>query len=104
MRRWHTLGLAAGLAVLPIAALAATFNGRSVDGRWYDGRVVSTTYGAYDCQVRFNGDRAFIRLTSAGITVVGIMDEEAILDPHEIVVNDPKRGVNWSLDCFDLGH
>lgn len=95
--------MAAALAI-PAAPHAATHHGRSVDGRWYEGRAVSTTYGSYSCQIKFNGDRAFIKLTEAGIQIVGILDEESIADPHDIVVNDPRRGVNWTLDCLDMNH
>ena len=95
--------LAALLAalLLPGPLGAATFRDRNVDGRWYEGRAVSTTYGAYDCQIKFHGDRVFIRL--AGLEIVGILEDEVLTDPHEIRVNDPKRGVDWTLDCFNLG-
>jgi hypothetical protein len=96
--------LLGALAALPPAPLAAaTFRGRNVDDRWYDGRAVSTTYGAYDCQMKFHGDRVFMRLQGVGVELVGVMDDEVITDPHDIVVNDPLRGVDWSLDCFNLG-
>ncbi len=93
--------LAAALT-LPAAPRAATHDGRNVDGRWYEGRAVSTTFGSYACQIKFSGDRALIKLSEAGIQIVGMLDEEGILDPHDIVVNDPKRGVYWTLDCFDM--
>ena len=102
--RWASLGLALA-ALLPFAgARAATYQGRGVDGRWYEGRAVSTTYGAYDCDIRFNGERVYMRLRSRGVQIVGILEDEAISDPHDITVDDPARGVIWSLDCFDLAH
>lgn len=84
------------------AAPAAMFNGRNVDDKWYEGRCVSTTYGAYRCQIKFNGDRAFFRPEGTSIQIVGIMEDETINDPHEILVNDPKRGVNWTLEVINL--
>jgi hypothetical protein len=106
MRRWT--GLAAmTLAVacaLPALTPAATLNGRSVDDRWYEGRAVSNTWGGYKCQMKFHGDRVFIRLEGAGVEVVGVLDDEELTDPHEIVVHDPKRGGDWTLDCINMGH
>ena len=63
------------------AARAAMYEGRKIDGRWYEGRAVSTTYGSYRCQIKFNGDRAFFarRLESRSS---GIPDEEVITDLH----------------------
>jgi hypothetical protein len=96
--------------LLPLALLmalaaplaAATYHGRPVDDVWYQGRCLCYTYGQFDCQIRFHGDRAFIRIPSEGIQVVGVLEDEAISDPHDVPVNDPKRGVNWSLDCLDM--
>ncbi|HTR96479.1 MAG TPA: hypothetical protein VMH61_01120 [Candidatus Acidoferrales bacterium] len=81
---------------------AATFHGQSVDGRWYDGKAVSTTFGAFRCQLKFTDDRVYIRPAEIGITIVGVLDDEVILDPHDIVAHDPKRGIDWSIDCFNL--
>jgi hypothetical protein len=92
-----------GLALASASPLAAaTYQGRPVDDVWYQGRCLCYTYGQFDCQIRFHGDRAFIRIPTEGIQVVGVLEDEIILDAHDIVVNDPKRGVNWSLDCLDL--
>lgn len=89
------------LALLGVPpASAATFKGRSVDGHWYEGKAVSTTYGAYDCKLQFHDNEVILDL--GGMQVVGVLEEEAILDPHEIVANDPKRGVDWTIDCFNL--
>ncbi len=95
---------AAALTCLAPSARAAMYEGRNVDGRWYDGRAVSTTYGAYRCQIKFNGDRAFIKLDGSSIQIVGILDEEVITDPHDILARDPKRGVNWTLEVVNLRH
>jgi len=100
-RRWLP-ALTFCAVLLPATAPAATFHGRNVDGRWYDGKATSTTYGAFNCQLRFNGDRVFIRPLGSGIQIVGVLDDEAIADPHEIVAHDPRRGVDWTIDCFDL--
>jgi len=100
-RLWIAALLA--LACLPGALNAATFNHRSVDGKWYEGKAVSTTYGSYDCQVKFTGDRVQLRLAGSTARVMGALDDEVITDPHEIVVHDQRRGVDWTLDCYNLG-
>ena len=87
--------------ILPVAVTAAVYRGRSVDDRWYEGRAVSTTYGAYDCRIRFHGDQVYLRL--GGVQVVGVLDEEVITNAHEIIAHDPRRGVDWTIDCYDLG-
>lgn len=82
---------------------AATYKGKPVDRRWYSGKAVSTTYGGYDnVQVKFEGERVYIKV--GGTQIVAFLDEETITDPHEIGCNDPKRGVNWVLSVYDLGH
>jgi hypothetical protein len=102
LRPTHALvALALGL-LLPAVLSAATFKGRPVDGRWYDGRAVSTTYGAYDCRIQFNGDRVYLQM--GGVQVVGMLEEEVITDAHEIHAHDPRRGVDWTIDCYNLGH
>jgi hypothetical protein len=96
------IALAALALLLPATMSAATFRGRPVDGRWYEGRAVSTTYGAYDCRIQFHGDQVYLRL--GGVQVVGVLDDEVITNPHEIIAHDPRRGVDWTIDCFDLGN
>ena len=98
-----TLAVAACLACAP-AARAAMYEGRNIDGHWYEGRAVSTTYGSSRCQIKFNGDRAFFKPDGSSIQIVGILDEEVITDPHDILVRDPKRGVNWTLEVVNLPH
>ncbi len=93
--------LAVTLAGAPGAA--AIYKGRRVDGRWYEGRVISTTFGAYDCQVRFDGERALVRLHGAGVQINGFLEDEVIEDPRQIDVEDPRRGVWWTLSVFNLG-
>lgn len=85
------------------SAAAAIYKGRRVDGRWFEGRIVSTTFGAYDCEVRFDGDRALIRLPSSGLQITGFLDDEVITDPRDITIEDPRRGVYWTLTVFNLG-
>ncbi|MBP8137587.1 MAG: hypothetical protein KAY61_05230 [Candidatus Eisenbacteria bacterium] len=96
--------LAVVAAMAAPAARAAMYEGRNIDGHWYEGRAVSTTYGAYRCQIKFNGDRAFFKLDGSSIQIVGMLDEEVITDPHDILVRDPKRGVNWTLEVVNLPH
>lgn len=95
----------AGLVSVGAAAPAdaAIYKGRRVDGRWYEGRIVSTTFGAYDCQVRFDGERALVRLHGAGVQINGFLEDELIEDPRQIDVEDPRRGVWWTLSVFNLG-
>lgn len=95
-----TLALSLGLVPL---AMAATYKGKHVDARWYSGKAVSTTYGGYDnVQIKFEGERVYIKV--GGQQVVAFLEAESIHDPHEIECNDPKRGVNWVLSVYDLGH
>lgn len=103
MRNAHIPVLALAGVLLATSGWAAIYKGRRVDGRWFEGRAISTTFGAYDCQVRFDGDRALIRLPAAGTQVVGFLEEETILDPHDITVYDPRRGIYWTLSVFNLG-
>lgn len=98
-----TLALGVAGASLADPASAAIYKGRRVDGRWFQGRVVNTTFGAYDCEVRFDGERALIRLRGAGLQLEGFLEDEVITDPREISVEDPRRGVWWTLSVFNLG-
>lgn len=95
--------LALAGVLLAGSASAAIYKGRRVDGRWFEGRVVSTTFGAYDCQVRFDGERALIRLPALSMQLEGFLEDEVITDPHDITVEDPRRGVYWTLNVFNLG-
>ena len=95
--------LAMGVLLLASSSLAATHGGRRVDGRWFDGRIVNTTFGAYDCQVKFDGDRATLKLASSNLQIVAFLEEEEIFDPSEITLYDPRRGVYWTLSVHNLG-
>jgi hypothetical protein len=97
-----TFVLAALGLLLPAALSAATFKGRPIDDHWFDGHAVNTTYGAYDCRIQFHGDRVFLQM--GGVQVVGILDDEVLTDPHEIIAHDPRRGVDWTVDCYNLGN
>lgn len=99
--RWTILLALAGV-LLAGSAVAAVYKGRDVDGHWFEGRATNTTFGAYDCEVKFNGDRALIRLRASGLQIVGMLEEEVILDPHDITVYDPLRGIYWTLSLHDL--
>ena len=102
--RFRNAFLVALALMVPAGAWAASYNGKSVDDRWYEGRAVSTTYGGYRCQIKFHGDRVFFRPESGSVQVVAILDEEVITDPHDILARDPRRGVNWTLEVFNLRH
>lgn len=101
------LGIAITLLLLALAvaagAAAATFKGRGIDERCYEGTATSTTYGRYECRIKFHGDRVFFRPEGSSLQIVGTLDDEAIVDAHEIVAHDPRRGVDWTLDVRDLG-
>ncbi len=103
MRRWLIPVLLLSGATFATAPQAASYKGRRVDGRWFEGRVVNTTFGAYDCQVRFSGERALIRLPALSLQLEGFLEDEIITDPHDITVEDPRRGVFWTLSVFNLG-
>lgn len=92
----------AGLLVAG-ASLAATYHGRRVDGHWFNGRILNTTFGSYDCQVKFDGDRATMKLHSSGLQIVGFLEDEEIFDPSDITLYDPRRGVYWTLSVHNLG-
>ena len=100
--RWLAALALLGL-VLAGSSLAATHKGRRVDGRWFEGRIVNTTFGSYDCQVRFDGDRATLKMPSSGVQIVGFLEEEEIFDPRDITLYDPRRGVYWTLSVHNLG-
>ena len=84
-------------------ALAATYQGRCVDGHWFEGRATNTTFGSYNCEIRFADDRAMLKITSLGIQIETFLDDEVISDPHDITVYDPRRGVYWTLSVSNLG-
>ena len=95
------LGLfAAFLAVGP--AGAATFQGRSVDGRRYQASVLNNDWGRIDdVEVRFHSEHAYVYIRGA-IRLVLILDDEEIADPHRIPAADPMNGVQWEIDIKDL--
>lgn len=84
-------------------SFAATYKGRNVDGHWFDGRATNTTFGSYNCQIRFADDRAMVRIPSLGMQIETFLDDEAISDPHDITVYDPRRGVYWTLSVRNMG-
>lgn len=102
--RRPVLAAIAASAIVAASSPAAVYKGRPVDGRWFDGRVVSDDFGAYDCQVRFHADRASVRLINSNLQIEGFLEEEAIGDPHRILLHDPKRGMYWTLDVYNFGY
>jgi hypothetical protein len=90
------LGLVAG------ASSAATYHGRSVDGRRYQGSILNYDYGLIDgVEVKFHAEHAFVYLRGGG-RVVLILQDEDIADPHRIPAEDPQRGVVWEISVTDL--
>ncbi len=92
--------LAASLCAEPAAA--ATFQGRSVDGRRYQASVLNPDYGMIDgVEVRFQGEHAYVYLHGGGRLILILQDEE-IADPRCILADDPRRGIVWELRVKDL--
>ena len=92
--------LAALLAVEEVSA--ATFQGRSVDGRRYQASVLNQDYGLIDgVEVRFQSEHAFVYLRGGGKLVLILQDED-IADPRRIPADDPQRGIVWEINVKDL--
>jgi hypothetical protein len=98
------LALAGLLAALVAAdgVAAATFQGKSVDGRRYQASVLNNDYGLIDAvEVRFQSEHAFVYLRGGGRLVLVLQDED-IVDPHCIPADDPRRGIVWEINVKDL--
>ena len=94
--------LALLLAGLAGASRAATYRGRSVDHRRYQGSVLNSDYGLIDgVEVKFHGEHAFVYLRGGGRLVL-ILHDEDITDPHRIPADDPRRGTVWEISVTDL--
>jgi len=95
---------ATSLALLTLAssAIPASFEGKVIDGPWYNGSIVNHLAGKFDdCRIQFQSEKLYVKLPG-GATIVGFMDEEIVIDPHEIHVYDPKRSLYWIVDVVDL--
>jgi hypothetical protein len=106
MHRNRSIVLAgAGLLVALLAAAgatAATFQGRSVDGRRYQASVLNPDYGLIDgVEVRFQSEHVYVHLHGGGRLVLILQDEE-ITDPRRIQADDPQRGTVWEINVKDL--
>jgi hypothetical protein len=90
-------------AILPVSpAAGAVYRNRNVDGKRYRATVSNSDYGTHEnVEVRFQGDHAYLHF-GAGGRVVLILEDEEILDPHEVPAHDPRRGITWVLDVKDL--
>ena len=94
-------GLLAALLAVEEAA-AATFQGRSVDGRRYHASVLNNDYGLIDAvEVRFQSEHAYVYLRGGGKLVLILQDED-IADPRCIPADDPRRGIVWEINVKDL--
>jgi hypothetical protein len=94
-------GLLAGLSVAN-EATAATFQGRSVDGKRYQASVLNQDYGLIDgVEVRFQGEHAYVYLRGGGKLVLILQDED-ITDPCRVPADDYRRGVVWEINVKDL--
>jgi hypothetical protein len=82
---------------------AASYHGRNVDDRRYQGSVLNYDYGMIDgVEVKFHADHAFVYLRGGGRLVL-ILQDENIVDPHRIPADDPQRGIVWEISVTDLG-
>jgi hypothetical protein len=94
--------LLAALLLLGSACGAAEFRGRVIDRRTWHCDATTNDFGVFrDCEVRFDGERAYVVLPH-GVRLVLILDEENISDPHSVGAYDHKRGIRWELDVYDL--
>ncbi len=99
--RWiGALALAAALLAPPAAA--ATYQGQNVDGKWFGAKLVNSTFGAYETHVKFQGDRVVYGDPSGASYYLGTLEDEEILDPHDVQVYDARRGVWWSVSVRNL--
>jgi len=94
-------GLLAALLAVDDAA-AASFQGKNVDGRRYQGSVLNNDDGLIDpVEFSFQSERAYVYLIGGGKLVLVLQDED-IADPHCIRADDPKRGTVWEINVKDL--
>jgi hypothetical protein len=92
----------AALAAGSIPAHGATYQGRSVDGRWYSADLFNADAGLYrEVQVRFNGDIAYVQIPRGPQLNLQLHDE-AIVDPRDIPARDHRRGLEWTIDVKNL--
>ncbi len=90
------------LGVAATTAYPATYQGRPIDAHSWHCVARTNDYGKFPgCEVRFDGERAYLTLSS-GLRIVLILEDEHILDPHGVVGYDHKRGLRWELDILDL--
>ena len=101
-RRTAILTLAL-VAFAVASAHAAHFRGKSVDGRWFSGDLHHPDFGTYrNVDVRFDGDHVMIGIPGGG-QLNCHLEDEAILDAHEIPCQDYRRGIVWTLSVDGLG-
>jgi hypothetical protein len=83
-------------------ASAATFQGKSVDGRRYQASILNPDYGLIDgVEVRFQSEHVYVYLRGGGKLVL-ILQEEEIADPRRIPADDIRRGIVWEINVKDL--
>jgi hypothetical protein len=106
MIRIRAIALAAAVLLAGLLAAggagAATYRGKSVDGRRYQASVLNHDYGIIDgVEVRFHGDHAYVYLQGGGRLVL-FLQEEDIADPRRVLADDPRRGIVWEINVKDL--
>ena len=97
------IGSAVLLAVLlPVVASAATFRGKSVDGRRFSASIMNDDFGAYpNVEVKFNGHNATVYF-SGSTQIQLVLEDEDISDSRHIFAHDDRRGVQWEIDIRNL--
>lgn len=104
LARFRFVSCLPALALLAVASPlgAASYQGHNVDSRRYHATVANSDYGTYEnVEVKFQDDHAFVYFSRGGRLVL-ILREDEIVDPHEIIADDPLRGITWEIDVKDL--
>ncbi len=87
--------------MLPAAASAATWKGRSVDGPRFNASIVHDDFGAIpNVDVKFSGHDLTVYLRSTQLYLV--LDDDEIADPRHIMARDNRRGITWEVDVRNL--
>lgn len=88
-------------ALLPAAASAATWKGRSVDGQRFNASITHDDFGAIsNVDVKFSGHDVTVYVRSSQLYLV--LDDEEITDPRHISARDNRRGITWEIDVRNL--
>jgi len=86
------------------AVSAATYHGRSVDGKRYHASILNNDYGVIDnVEVKFHDETVYVYLRNGRLVL--LLEDEEIADPHHILAEDVRRGITWEINVRELvGH